>query len=186
MPSDLRQLLKDKEIQSNLLSKGHRKKFEQKLFAELHPEKKLKDTSWIRIAASFTLVIGLSASLFFFNNPVEETQSQQVQIENLGSISPELGKIENFYLASIQSEISSLEQTPENAELVNGYLHKIAELSEEYKTLTNDLNTEGLNQATVNALIENLQQRLNLLYQLNEQLDEFKKLQNNETTSIQA
>jgi len=186
MPNDLRQLLKGKEMPSNSLSKQHRKKFEQKLFAELHPEKKRKNTSWIRVAASFTLVIGLSASLFFFNNPVEEAQSQPAQIENLGSISPELGKIENFYLASIQSQISNLDQTPENAELVNGYLQKIAELTEDYKTLTKELTAEGLNQNTINALIDNLQQRLNLLYQLNEQLDEFKKSQNNETTSIQA
>ncbi len=89
-------------------------------------------------------------------------------------------------MASIQSEISSLDQTPENAELVNGYLQKIAELSKDYKALTDELNSEGLNQATVNALIDNLQQRLNLLYQLKEQLDEFKNLQSNETTSIQA
>lgn len=186
MPNDLRQLLKDKELHSNSLSKGHRKKFEQKLFAELHPEKKKKNTQWMSIAASFALVIGLSASLFFFNNPAEEQPNQATQIENLGSISPDLGKIENFYLASIQSEISSLDQTPENAELVNGYLQKIAELSEDYQALTEELNSEGVNQATVNALIDNLQQRLNLLYQLKEQLDEFKNLQSNETTSIQA
>lgn len=186
MPSDLRQLLKDQEMQSHSLSEGHRKKFEQKLFAELHPEKKRNNYSWMRIAVSFALVIGVSASLFFFNNSTEKIENQPVIIENLGSISPELGKIENFYLASIQSEISSLNQTPENSDLVYGYLEKIAELSEDYKVLTNELNTEGLNQATVNALIDNLQQRLNLLYQLKDRLDEFKKLQNNEITSIQA
>ena len=185
MPSDLRKLLKDKKLYSNELSKGHRRKFEKKLLAELHPEKK-RNRQWLSIAASLTLVIGLSASLIFFNNQVQETETQSVQIENLGSISPELGKIENFYLASIQSEISGLDQTPENAELVNGYLQKIAELSMDYKELTEELNTEGINQTTVNALIENLQQRLNLLYQLKEQLDEFKKLQNNEITSIQV
>lgn len=185
MPSDLRELLSKQNEDSNGLSKNHRRKFEQKLKAELHGT---KGSNWklFQVAASITLVLGLSASLFFFNAPVEDKDPKTPKIENLGSVSPELGKIENFYLASIQTEIASLEETPENAELVNGYLQKIAELSKEYKELTTDLNTAGLNQNTINALIDNLQQRLNLLYQLNEQLDEFKKLQNDDTTTIQA
>lgn len=185
MPNDLRSMLRDSEVESSSLSKNHRKKFEQKLRAELHPTKQ-RNSKRLQIAASFIVVVGLSVSLFFFNEPAAEKQQQPAQIENLGSISPELGKIENFYLASIQAEISGLNQTPENAELVNGYLQKIAELSNDYKVLTKELNTGELSQKTVNALIENLQQRLNLLYQLKEQLDEFKKLQNDETTSIQA
>ena len=77
-------------------------------------------------------------------------------------------------MASIQSEILELEQTPENKELLDGYLEKISELDSEYKLLTNELNSEGLNNKTINALIDNLQLRLKLLYQLKEQLNSLK------------
>ena len=93
----------------------------------------------------------------------------------LGSISPELKKVEDYYLVSINAEILNLQETPENKELVNGYLEKIGELTKDYKTLTTDLNTEGINEKAINALIENLQLRLKLLLQLKEQL---KELQN--------
>ena len=95
-------------------------------------------------------------------------------------------KIENYYLASIQTEISDLKKTPENKELLDGYLEKIGELTSDYKNLTEELNTEGLNEKTINALIDNLQLRLKLLYQLKEQLNELKNinLKNNENTQI--
>ncbi|MBL4939362.1 MAG: hypothetical protein JKY16_03655 [Lutibacter sp.] len=69
--------------------------------------------------------------------------------------------------------------------MLDGYLEKIGELTQEYKILTNELNTEGVNEKTINALIDNLQLRLKLLYQLKEQLNELKKLNTTENESVQ-
>ena len=185
MSKDLREMFKNEPRISDELSKNHRKKFENKLFSEMH-SKKRKNNQFLRVAASFLVIIGLGSSLFYFSNDTVTPPVQTAKIENLGSISPELKKIENYYLASIQTEISDLKKTPENKELLDGYLEKIGELTSDYKNLTEELNTEGLNEKTINAHIDNLQLRLKLLYQLKEQLNELKNinLKNNENTQI--
>jgi len=185
MPKDLRELLKSEIMETGKLSKSHRKNFEVKLRKELHSEKKESAMFW-KIAASFLVIVGLGSSIFYFSNNSVVENTSVAKIESLGSISPELKTIEIYYLASIQTEISNLEETPENKALLDGYLEKVGELTADYKELTEELNKEGLNERTINALIENLQLRLKLLYQLKEQLDELKKLNRTENESIQV
>ena len=185
MPKDLREILKNETMETEKLSKNHRKNFEAKLQKELHTERKASTMFW-KIAASFLVIIGLGSSIFYFSNNSVVEDTSIAKIESLGSISPELKTIENYYLASIQTEISNLEETPENKVLLDGYLEKISELTIDYKELTEELNEQGLNEKPINALIENLQLRLKLLYQLKEQLDELKKLNITENESIQV
>ena len=94
----------------------------------------------------------------------------------LGKISPELNTIETYYVNSINLEISEIEIDNSNKELIDGYLLKIAELMNEYTLLTKELNTKGVNNATIDALIRNLQLRLELLQHLKKQLSQFKNL----------
>lgn len=184
MSKDLRNLLLNENIDTEKLSKNHRNKFEAKLQAALHSNQNSRSLLW-KIAASFLVVIGLGSSLFYFSNTVEIKPVEVAKIKSLGSISPELKNIENYYIASIQTEISNLDETPENKELLDGYLEKVGELTADYKLLTIELNREGLNEKTINALIDNLQLRLKLLYQLREQLNELKKLNISGNESIQ-
>jgi hypothetical protein len=183
MPKDLREMLQEEIEDTSKLSKNHRSNFEAKLQKEMHSTKK-KNHQLLKIAASFLVIIGLGSSIFYFSNSNVETAKPIAKIESLGSISPELKKIENYYLASIHSEILTLEETQENKELLDGYFEKIGELTKEYKVLTNELNTEGLNEKTINALIDNLQLRLKLLYQLKEQLNELKNLNISENENV--
>jgi hypothetical protein len=185
MPKDLRELFKNEPMQSSELSKKHRKNFEAKLQKELHRSKN-NYNQLLKIAASFLIVVGLGSSLFYFSNNTLEEIPEVAKIESLGSISPELKNIENYYLASINTEISNLQKNPENKVLLDGYLEKIGELTQEYKILTKELNTEGVNEKTINALIDNLQLRLKLLYQLKEQLNELKKLNITENERVQV
>ena len=185
MPKDLREMLRNEQIGTSDLSKNHRKNFESRLQKEMHPSKR-KRYQFLRIAASFLIVVGLGSSIFFFSTNSVEDSVETAKIESLGSISPELQKIENYYLASIQVEISNLEETPENKELLDSYLEKIGELTSEYKILTSELNTEGLSEKSINALIDNLQLRLKLLYQLKEQLNELKTLNTKQNEKLQV
>jgi len=173
MPKDLREMLQNEPVHTDGLSKNHRRKFENKLQKEMHSGK-VKRFQLLKIAASFLIIISLGSSVFYFSNNEVGNKPNVAKIESLGSISPELKKIENYYLASIQTEISTIEETSENKELLNGYFEKLGELTKEYKILTEELNSEGLNEKSINALIENLQLRLKLLYQLKEQLNELK------------
>ena len=184
MPKDLREILQKKHISSEKLSKNHRINFEEKLKNEMHTSRN-KSYQFLKIAASFLVLIGLGTSFYYFSNATKSNPIKTAKIESLGSISPELKNIENYYMASIQAEISDLNKTSENKELLDGYLEKISELSAEYKLLTNQLNTEGLNEKTINALIENLQLRLNLLYQLKAQLNELQNIKKSENENIQ-
>lgn len=186
MPKDIRDMLRNESIETGKLSKNHRNTFEAKLQRELH-NKKTGTNQFLKIAASFLVLVGLGASFFYFSqSTVVEKPIEVAKIESLGSISPELKTIENYYLASIQAEISNLEETPENKELLKGYLEKLGELTNDYKILTQELNDEGLNEKTINALIENLQQRLSLMHQLKEQLNSLSKLNITKNENIQV
>jgi hypothetical protein len=185
MPKDLRELLKNEPMQISKLSNNHRQNFKAKLIQEMHTTNNKKH--WLfNVAASFLVVIGLGASIFYFTNNINNDVTKTVKIKSLGSISPELKNIESFYLASINTEISALQEQPDNKDLLDGYLEKIGELTIDYKSLINELNTEGLNEQTINALIDNLQLRLKLLYQLKEQLNELKKRNTTQHESIQV
>ncbi|HKJ06062.1 MAG TPA: hypothetical protein VJ970_01205 [Flavobacteriaceae bacterium] len=182
MPKDLRKMLQQTPENNAVLSKNHRSKFESKLHSELHKAPK-KRFAFLKIAASIVLIVGLFSTYFYVSNVSEKNQPEIAKIESLGSISPELRKIEDYYLASIHTEIANLPEGEQYAPLLDGYLQKIDELTKEYKTLTIALNTEGLNEKNINALIDNLQLRLKLLYQLKEQLAQLK---NSNTTNYES
>ena len=95
-------------------------------------------------------------------------------------------KVENYYLSSINNEFAGLEKTTENQQLLDDYLEKIGKLDDDYQRLTNELAKSGINGKTVNALITNLQLRLQLLLQLKDQLNELQTRNtiNNEEQTI--
>ncbi len=185
MSKNLREILKNNTFSEGKLSQSHRVNFEQKLKRELHASKR-NTFGFLKVAASLLLLIGLGSIFYVTTNSNLSQKAVPIKFESLGSVSPELKKIENYYLASIQTEMLSLEETSENKELLDDYLEKISELTQEYKLLTNELNREGLNEKTINALIDNLQLRLKLLYRLKEQMNELKNLNKTKNENIQV
>ncbi len=183
MPKDIRGILKEAQTNSKELKENHRLRFEQRL-QQLHEPKK-KNYFFLKVAAS--LVVLLSIGYFsFFNKPTDiEQQIVEPRITNLSSISPEMQKVESYYLAAINYEIVSLEITPENKEVLDNYLSKIGKLTEDYKRLNNELSEKGINEKTINSLITNLQLRLQILLQLKDTLNEMiisKNIENEDTT----
>ena len=140
---------------------------------ELHQRQpKQKNYKWLSIAASIALLI--SIAIHFTPKDIEPVDKKTDQTIRLGSISPELNTIETYYTNSINLELSQLEITDENQEILDSYLVKIGELTTEYKTLTLELNTKGVNDETIDALISNLRLRLQLLQRLKKQLNKIK------------
>ena len=197
MQQDIREKLKDYKDKDIRLSENHVNKFEALLQKELHPQKPKKNAfKWLSIAASIVLLISIGFQYYPSNtiepqlkdtetNPID-TKTGSAERITLGNISPEFQTIETYYTNSINLEISQLDLSDENKDIVDGYLLKISELTKEYKTLTKELNTNGVNDATIDALIRNLQLRLQLLQRLKKQLKQLKNLntQNNETQII--
>ncbi|MDO5981090.1 hypothetical protein [Flavivirga spongiicola] len=174
MARDIRELFKDDKVTDVKMSENHQERFLKKL-DEAMPAANKSKFNWMRIAASVLLFIGLGFSAFKFfqpqvENPIEVVKTKTVETKTLGDVSPGLKKVEDYYLASINLELSKMKYTPETKDLFDGYLLQLDELDKEYKRLSTELNESGPSELTVNALIDNLKFRLNLLYRLRDQL----------------
>lgn len=192
MHKDIREILKNNTEHKVELSTNHRARFQQKLMEELHEEKRphKKTYRWLYIAASIVLLVSLGVNFYSIktidipNGNDSKTKTTQTTQISLGSISPELKTIEAYYINTINYELSQLELTKDNKELFDGYLTQLEGLTNEYKSLTNELNIKGVNDDTINALIGNLQLRLQLLKRMQKQLHEFKNPNQNDIQTI--
>jgi len=186
MAKDMRTLFEEeRNISDEKMSEGHQARFLDKLDQALPQEEKPR-FNWIRIAASIVLALGVGlASYFHFKaepskNEVVNNDTEinvKPKTKTLGDISPDLKKVEDYYVANINLELSKVKITPENKELFDGYVAKLEELNEEYNRLSLELTNNGPDELTVNALINNLKLRLNLMYRLQKQLKRMNSLE---------
>ncbi len=191
---DIRKLFENEvKLSKHKMPEGHESRFLDKLNEAL-PEQKEKSSSFgfMRIAASIVILIGLSFGAYkvFYTPPIEgqevvasEKSDENTQMKSLGDISPDLKKVEDYYLANINLELSKVKLTPENKELFDSYVLKLEELNKEYEKLSVELTKHGPNELTVSALIDNLKLRLNLLYRLKEQLKDLNESYLDQETS---
>ncbi|WP_396600776.1 hypothetical protein [Algibacter sp. R77976] len=180
MAQDIRELFKNDKITHEKMPDNHQARFLEKLDETL-PEVEAKHFkfSFIQIAASVVVLLGLSFGAFKYFQPEvlgdspELVKTKDADTKSLGDISPGLKKVEDYYLASINLELSKVKYTPETKELFDGYLKQLNALDKAYQNLSLELTESGPSELTVNALIDNLKLRLNLLYRLRSQLQEF-------------
>jgi hypothetical protein len=174
MSKNIKEIMKDYTKEEISLSANHRNKFQGRLLKEVHHQPKKKNFRWLQIAASVVIIVSLAIGYIGFeSNTTEIKPTKEI---SLGSLSPELKSIESYYVNSINYEISNLSVNDTNKEILEGYLTKIGELTTEYNSLTQELNTKGVNDEIINALINNLQLRLQLLQRLKKQLNDLKQL----------
>jgi hypothetical protein len=185
MAQDIRELLKnDQKLSQDKMSKGHEARFLKKLEEELPKDTPKNMFTFFNVAASVVLLIGLTYGGYKFvnfnqNTIIPEVTTNTVAAKTIGDVSPQLKKVEDYYLASINLELSKMKITSENKELFDGYLARLEDLNNEYNRLTEELIEAGPNEQTVNALIDNLKFRLNLLYRLKDKLNELNNSENN-------
>ncbi len=194
MEQDLRKLFETEREKKFQLKEGHEDRFMDRLENEM-PITQGNSRFWIfSIAATVVVLVSVDAFIFTSQddpipaeNAVVNTEQQNTEETiSLGDLSPDLEKVENYYLASINLELSKLEVSPDNKELVDSYMEQLAELNREYDQLNKELNTFGPNDQTISALIKNLQLRLDLLQKLKEKLNQIKSSKNEQQSSIQA
>ena len=179
MAQDIRELFKEDAQTHEKMPINHQNRFLKKLDDALPIESKSK-FNWLKIAASVVVFLGLSFGAYNFlkqETPIPDNtiaNTKTVETKTLGDVSPGLKKVEDYYLASINLELSKIEYTPETKDLFDGYVVQLEELDKEYKRLSVELTQSGPSELTVNALIDNLKFRLNLLYRLRAQLKELK------------
>ena len=180
MPKDIKSLFESENLAHEDMPKNHQERFLHKLNEAL-PKKTNYKFIWLKVAASIVVVFSFGFLLFNSNTKNLEGNTvvsmpeanNNVDTKTLGDISPGLKKVEDYYLANISLELSKMEYTLETKELFDDYLKQLNELDKEYQTLLIELTNSGPNELTVNALIDNLKFRLNLLNRLKSQLNEF-------------
>ena len=201
MSQDLREMFRNEEgPASEKLSEGHKKRFEAKLDKALPIEKSNSNYLFLKIAA--VLIVAFGVGFIFFTpsgnhgglkdeiveTPVEEdVEEKELETQfQVSDVSPEFRKIENYYLASLNFEIAKLEVTEENKALLDAFMKQLAELEKEYKRLNNEFSEIGANEQTVEALIVNLQLRLELLYKVKNKIKEIKQSKNEQHEDYQV
>lgn len=181
MSQDLREMFRnsDREIVPTMKD-GHEQRFLKRMEVEL-PVAKGPSYPWFKIAASLIILAGLSTYFFMNWNKPEPVETTIVEKNNpaseergisLGDLSPDLKKVEDYYMVSINMELSQLEISDGNKALIDSFMERLEELNEEYKKLNAELNEIGPNDQTITALIKNLQLRLKLLHKLRDKLKE--------------
>jgi len=205
MGQDIREMFrKEEHIGKEKASKGHQDRFESRLAEALPVQKKRTNySSFLQIAAVVVIALGIGA-FFFFNNsedPVMQDTNQIVKNAvgddksekdtptteyRLSDVSPEFKKIEDYYMASVNIQLAKLDMTPGNKELIDAFMKKLETLNEEYIALNAEIQEAGLNEETVEAMIANLQLRLDLLKKLKTKLNEIKQSKENRHENYQA
>jgi hypothetical protein len=188
---DLRNLFKKEREQRFSLKQGHEIRFAKKLDLAMHHKRRKPYTAFM-IAASLLILVSIGTYTFLRVNENISIQTEVVTTPSgesatpglsLGDLSPDLRKIEQYYVANINLQLSDLEISSENKAMVDGYMERLAELNKDYELLNKELNTIGPNDQTINALINNLQLRLELLYKLKDKLETLKSLKNETVSS---
>ncbi|MFC4634956.1 hypothetical protein ACFO3O_13630 [Dokdonia ponticola] len=201
MAQDLRNMLKHaKETHTSPLRAGHQSRFEDRLSKAL-PQENIPSGSkkgvffFMKIAAMLVIACGIiwGVAKFAFAKADSESpqlvqqspkESKEDRILQLSDLSPDFKKIEDYYLASINLELARLEITDENQELIDSFLKQLSKLDEEYKLLNKELTESGISEEMVNAMIDNLKLRAELLSKLKRKLTELKASQEDAIQTI--
>jgi hypothetical protein len=99
---------------------------------------------------------------------------------SLGDLSPEMKKIENYYMTAINLELINLQVDDENKQFINNYFMKLNQLTQNYKKMNEELNLDEIDEDLINRMIANLQMRLQILTELKKELKRIKEKQNEE------
>lgn len=142
-------------------------------------ERVVKLSFLIKAAAVFILVLTAGIILLQYNKK---------EAADISNINPQLARQQIYYTALIEEKRSELERIGrEDPKLYQEFSSEIKKMDESYQKLKKDLPASPNQEATVRAMIKNLQiqiQVLNQQLQVIEQVNQFKEIQQNGTQSI--
>ena len=119
------------------------------------------------IAASVLLVFGYWLGNFNSNRGIE-----------LADVSPQMEETQNFYVSSIRKEMEKISgrRTAENARIIDDAFRQLDMLEENYQKLTLELKESGADKRVIHAMITNFQNRLFVLENLMDRLEELEDI----------
>ncbi len=150
--------------------KGHQHRFLDKLNNQ--PKVENNSTYYLKrvisIAAVLAIIVTISGLLINTN----------VKAADLASVSPEMEQTQSFFTSTINKELKTLRgfNSPETEALVQDALHQIEILESKYELLKTDLVDSGNDKRVIYAMISNFQNRIELLEQIINKIEEVKNL----------
>ncbi|MBN4082938.1 hypothetical protein JYT50_00975 [bacterium AH-315-A23] len=146
---------------------GHFNRFEAKLNQPKRSKKRFKLFSYVAVAASIILLFDVWLGASFSNTGIE-----------LASISSEMEETQSYFLATIENELSAIEneRNSDTEQLINDALEQLEKLEIQYNTLTLELKESTEDKRIIYAMISNFQQRIDILQNLLQQIDTVKQL----------
>ena len=142
---------------------GHLERFERKLNI---PTKERKTSwKWLSVAASVVLVLG-----FWLGS------NHQKQQFDLADVSPKMEEVQTYFVSTINQELKTLEKNRnlETETIIEEALEELEELEDNYKNFVKELNNDGNSRKIINAMIRNYQQRLDILENVLQQIEDIK------------
>ena len=178
MQDNLEKIFKELENQFDVEepNEGHFIRFEAKLNKGTESTILFKLWPFIAFAASIILIFGIWLGSSFSKSGME-----------LASISSEMGETQNFFVATIEKELASIEKerNPDTERLISDGLQQLNKLEKQYLVLSLELKENTADKRIIYAMISNFQQRIEVLQSLLIQIQDVKQLktQNNEKYS---
>lgn len=166
------QLFKDLEGSFDVQQapKGHQHRFLDKLNQQPKKQSNTRPTIINILAIAAVLAVIVTISGLFTNTTVTSA--------DLASVSPEMEQTQSFFVSTINTELKKLQafNTVESKVLVEDALQQLEVLEKQYDVLKVDLVESGNDQRVIYAMISNFQNRIALLEQVINKIEEVKNL----------
>lgn len=150
---------------------GHFDRFQVKLSKENEtiqlPKSSTNSWKWLSIAASIVLLVGI-----WIGNSIAKPGLE------LAEVSPQMEETQTFFISTIQTEIEQINQkrNDDNEQIIDDAFGQLNKLEENYILLTVELKKSNEDKRIIYAMISNYQQRIEVLQNLVEQLEELEQL----------
>lgn len=167
MEDNLQQFFSENEFDLQEPHSGHLERFERKLN---HPKKTNKTSwKWMSVAASVVLVLG-----FWLGS---NHQKQQL---DLADVSPKMKEVQSYFVNTIHQELKTLEKNRslETETIIEEALEQLEELEDSYNGFIKELNNDGNSRKIISAMIKNYQQRIEVLENVLQQIEQVKNPNN--------
>lgn len=163
MKHDIRDLFKEDEVYKHELPETHEQEFFNKLKNSNSKHAKLSNYKYAYLIAA-TVLLFLTFGYFVFNDNIEtgtETKEEHVLVQQIEAL-------ERDYLVSINKEWESFLMLTNDENLINRYRNKLDDLDKDFQDISEQFKTNNNNILVIEALVENLKTRLELLKNIKE------------------
>lgn len=173
--NNLDNFFKDLDLDVAEPKEGHRERFVEKLQAT-----RSRGNNSNKIRMLWSPLLSAAAAILIIVMLAGTSFGQLTDRGDLAGISPEMKETQQFYTNLIKTELANLKaaSTPETEQMVNDALAQMDKLDQDYEKLKRDLKKSGQDKRVIFAMISNLQQRIDILTNVMEQIENIKELKN--------